>query len=133
MEQPDGVSAETSGDDDLEPDARRRPPRCSCKPAVDVTLRSAQKVWGSRTLTVILTGMGSDGLAGARSLRGVGGRVLAQDAATSVVWGMPGAVAREGLPELLPLDDVAPVILTAVEGTALATIAITNMTGMGAR
>jgi two-component system chemotaxis response regulator CheB len=108
----------------------------SCKPAVDVTLRSAQKVWGSRTLTVILTGMGSDGLAGARGLRAAGGRVLAQDAATSVVWGMPGAVAREGLVErLLPLDDIAPAILAAVEGSSRpeTTDRSGNMTGLGAR
>lgn len=87
----------------------------SCKPAVDVTLRSAQALWGSRTLTVILTGMGSDGLSGARALRAAGGRVIAQNAETSVVWGMPGAVVRAGLAdEVLPLHGIAPAIVDAV-------------------
>jgi two-component system chemotaxis response regulator CheB len=99
----------------------------SCRPAVDVTLRSAQQVWGSRTLTVILTGMGSDGLAGARLLHAAGGRVLAQDAATSVVWGMPGAVVKSGIADaVLPLDEVAPALLAALENTGLTT-------GTGAR
>ena len=89
----------------------------SCKPAVDVTLRSALKVWGGRTLTVILTGMGSDGLAGTRALHAAGGRVLAQDPETSVVWGMPGAVVKAGLAHaVLPLDDIAPAVLTALDG-----------------
>ncbi|MGQ0843547.1 MAG: chemotaxis-specific protein-glutamate methyltransferase CheB [Sporichthyaceae bacterium] len=91
----------------------------SCKPAVDVTLRSAQALWGSRTLTVILTGMGSDGLAGAKALRGAGGRVLAQDAETSVVWGMPGAVVRAGIADaVLPLSSIAAAIVEGVRSPA---------------
>lgn len=89
----------------------------SCKPAVDVTLRHAKTLWGPRTLTVILTGMGSDGLAGARDLRQVGGKVLAQDAETSVVWGMPGAVIKAGVADaVLPLSQIAPAIVSAVRG-----------------
>ncbi|WP_019873637.1 chemotaxis-specific protein-glutamate methyltransferase CheB [Sporichthya polymorpha] len=89
----------------------------SCKPAVDVTLRHAKALWGPRTLTVILTGMGSDGLAGARDLRAAGGRVIAQDAETSVVWGMPGAVAKAGVADaVLPLARIAPTIVDAVRG-----------------
>lgn len=84
----------------------------SCRPAVDVTLRSAAAVWGSRALTVILTGMGHDGLAGARGLHAAGGSVFVQDEETSVVWGMPGAIAREGLADrTLPLDDIAAAIV----------------------
>lgn len=94
----------------------------SCRPAVDVTLRQAQALWGSRTLTVILTGMGSDGLIGARALRQAGGRVIVQDADTSVVWGMPGAVARAGLADaVLPLSEIAPAIVAAVRSRAGAT------------
>lgn len=92
----------------------------SCKPAVDVTLRHAQALWGPRTLTVILTGMGSDGLTGARSLRQAGGKVIVQDADTSVVWGMPGAVAKAGIADaVLPLDRIAPAIVSAVRGRSV--------------
>lgn len=88
----------------------------SCRPAVDVTLRSAAATWGSRVLTVIMTGMGHDGLAGARALRSLGGSVLAQDEESSVVWGMPGAVVREGIADrVLPLDDIAGAIVSATD------------------
>jgi len=91
----------------------------SCKPAVDVTLRHAQSLWGPRTLTVILTGMGYDGLAGAMALRKAGGRVIAQDEETSVVWGMPGAVVKAGIADaVLPLAGIAPAIVNAVRSTA---------------
>lgn len=99
----------------------------SCKPAVDVTLRSAAEVWGSRALVAILTGMGYDGLEGSRAVRARGGRVLAQDEATSVVWGMPGAVVRGGLADdVLPLDEVAPAIVAAAMGAPA-------LSGMGSR
>ena len=73
------------------------PPECFCKPSVDTMLRSLAASGGPRTLVVILTGMGQDGLAGARLICQKGGRILAQDQASSVVWGMPGAVAGAGL------------------------------------
>ncbi len=73
------------------------PPENFCRPAVDPTLRSLVAACGSRVQAVILTGMGSDGLAGCRALAQAGGAVWAQDEASSVVWGMPGAVARAGL------------------------------------
>lgn len=80
----------------------------SCRPAVDVLFRSVVKVFGGRTLGVILTGMGQDGLRGCQSIREAGGQVLAQDEASSVVWGMPGAVAAAGLAEkVLPLSELA--------------------------
>ena len=87
----------------------------SCRPAVDVLFRSAAKHWGASALAVILTGMGSDGLEGVRILRGEGARVIAQDEQSSVVWGMPGSVVREGLAdEVLPLDDIAGAIVASV-------------------
>ena len=93
------------------------PAENSCRPSVDVTLRSAAEVWGMSTLAVILTGMGSDGLEGVRALRETGARVVVQDEATSVVWGMPGAVARAGLAdEVVPLDDISTAIAGAARG-----------------
>lgn len=73
------------------------PPENFCRPAVDPMLRSLMYIYRDNVLTVILTGMGSDGLEGCRGLVAAGGHVFAQDEASSVVWGMPGAVARAGL------------------------------------
>ncbi len=79
-----------------------------CKPAVDPLFASAAKVWGSWNLAVILTGMGADGTEGAGEIVAAGGNVLAQDEASSVVWGMPGAVAHAGhCAAILPLDRIA--------------------------
>ncbi len=79
-----------------------------CRPAVDVLFRSMAAVYGPGVLAVVLTGMGSDGLKGCRAVRERGGSVLAQDQATSAVWGMPGAVAQAGLAhKVLPLDAIA--------------------------
>ena len=89
-----------------------------CRPAVDVLFRTAAAVYGSGVLAVVLTGMGSDGMVGCRVIRGQGGAVLAQDQASSTVWGMPGAVANAGLAhKVLPLRDVAPEILRLVSRT----------------
>src|SRR5205823_12956918 len=80
------------------------PPENSCRPAVDVLLRSVAKAFGPHSLTVILTGMGQDGLRGCEAIREAGGQILAQDEVTSVVRGMPGHVARARLPDpVLPL------------------------------
>ena len=68
-----------------------------CRPSVDVLFRSAAATFGPATLAVVLTGMGSDGLASSRLIRAQGGTVLAQDQATSAVWGMPGAVVQAGI------------------------------------
>jgi two-component system, chemotaxis family, protein-glutamate methylesterase/glutaminase len=88
------------------------PPEHFCKPAVDPMLRSITTVLGGRALAVILTGMGHDGLAGCRGLVAAGGAVLAQNEATSVVWGMPGAVAQAGLCRaVLPLNRIAEEII----------------------
>ena len=79
-----------------------------CRPSVDVLFRTAALATAGRLLGVILTGMGSDGLAGCRAVRAAGGAVIVQDAATSVIWGMPGAVANAGLAnKILPLDALA--------------------------
>lgn len=91
------------------------PPENSCRPAVDVLFRSVVAVYGGHTLGVILTGMGQDGLRGCEYVRDVGGQVIAQDEATSVVWGMPGFVARAGLADrVLPLQAIAGEIVNRV-------------------
>jgi two-component system, chemotaxis family, protein-glutamate methylesterase/glutaminase len=79
-----------------------------CKPAVDPLFASAAEVWGSKVLALVLTGMGSDGLAGAKSIVAAGGHIMAQDEASSVVWGMPGQVTNAGLcSAVLPLSEIA--------------------------
>ena len=84
------------------------PPENFCRPAVDPMLRSVVAACEGRVTAVILTGMGSDGMLGCKAVAAAGGTVLAQDEATSVVWGMPGAVARAGLAQmLLPPDQLA--------------------------
>jgi two-component system chemotaxis response regulator CheB len=79
-----------------------------CKPAVDPLFTSAAEVWSQKVLALVLTGMGSDGLRGSQAIAAAGGSILAQDEATSVVWGMPGQVAHAGLASaVLPLNDIA--------------------------
>ncbi|OYV41014.1 MAG: hypothetical protein B7Z80_03060 [Rhodospirillales bacterium 20-64-7] len=93
------------------------PPENFCKPAVDPMLRSIAELFGAKAVAVILTGMGHDGLAGCRSLVSVGGTVLAQDEATSVVWGMPGAVAQAGICDaVLPVNHLAEKIVAIAGG-----------------
>jgi two-component system, chemotaxis family, protein-glutamate methylesterase/glutaminase len=93
------------------------PPENSCRPAVDPMLRSVVAAYGNRALGVIMTGMGRDGLQGMTALHEAGGPVFAQDEASSVVWGMPGAVARSGAAdEVLSLDALAPAIIHRVAG-----------------
>jgi two-component system chemotaxis response regulator CheB len=83
------------------------PPENFCRPAVDPMLRSAAATYRGRILTIILTGMGQDGLKGGRAVVEAGGTIIAQDEATSVVWGMPGAVATAGLcSAVLPLSEL---------------------------
>jgi two-component system chemotaxis response regulator CheB len=82
-------------------------PENSCRPAVDVLFRSVADVYQSHALAVEMTGMGQDGLRGCQHIREAGGQILAQDQATSVVWGMPGFVANAGLADrILPLDQL---------------------------
>jgi len=99
-------------------DADDGPPEHSVKPSVDVLLRSAVEVWGGNILSVILTGMGEDGLSGCKEVVSAGGMVIAQDSATSLVWGMPGAVAKAGLAtEVVPLSEVPGLVTRMVHGT----------------
>jgi two-component system chemotaxis response regulator CheB len=88
------------------------PPEHSCRPAVDVLFRSVASAYGAGALGVVLTGMGSDGLKGCEMIREAGGSVFAQDEASSVVWGMPGFVARAELAErVLPLEMIGPTLV----------------------
>ena len=83
------------------------PPENYCRPAVDTMLRSIAAAYGPQVLTVILTGMGHDGCAGGQAIVEGGGTVIAQDEATSVVWGMPGAAAAAGVcSAVLPIDEI---------------------------
>lgn len=88
------------------------PPENSCRPAVDVMFRAAQATFHGPAIAVVLTGMGQDGLRGVEALRPTGSYVIAQDEESSVVWGMPGAVARAGLANaVLPLRCIVPEIM----------------------
>lgn len=83
------------------------PPVNFCRPAADPMLQSITELYGPRVLLVVLTGMGQDGMVGAQSVVEAGGTVIVQDEMTSVVWGMPGAVATRGLcSAVLPLDQI---------------------------
>lgn len=91
-------------------------PENSCRPAVDVLFRSVAKSYGSKVLSVVLTGMGQDGLKGCEAIAAAGGQVLVQDEASSVVWGMPGAVSNAGLADkVLPLRELGPEILRRIQ------------------
>ena len=88
-----------------------------CKPAVDPLFASAAEVWGNKVLALVLTGMGSDGLSGAKEIVAAGGHVIAQDEETSVVWGMPGQVTNAGLcSAVLPLPEIGGRITRLFKG-----------------
>jgi len=94
------------------------PPESFCRPAVDVLFREAASVYGSSAIAAILTGMGSDGTQGARHLTSAGCMVIAQDEATSIVWGMPGSVAKAGLAhEVLPLEAIGRALKGHITGS----------------
>ena len=93
------------------------PRQNSCRPAVDALFASIGEVYGGAVVAVILTGMGQDGLRGAEILKARGASIVAQDEASSVVWGMPGAVVNAGLADrVLPLNEVVPEILRQSAG-----------------
>jgi two-component system chemotaxis response regulator CheB len=93
------------------------PPVNFCKPAVDPLFSSAIDVWQGGVLAVVLTGMGSDGMRGGKEIVAAGGNVIAQDEATSVVWGMPGAAANAGIcAAVLPLGQIAPKLVRLFSG-----------------
>ena len=97
-------------------ETNQQAPENSCRPAVDVLFRSVAAAFGPRVLAVIMTGMGNDGLQGCSAIRQAGGEVYVQDEASSVVWGMPGFVARAGLAlKTLPLANIAGEIVRRVD------------------
>jgi two-component system, chemotaxis family, protein-glutamate methylesterase/glutaminase len=93
------------------------PPVNFCKPAVDPLFTSAIDVWQAGVLAVVLTGMGSDGMRGGREIVAAGGSVIAQDEASSVVWGMPGAAANAGIcAAILPLNQIGSKLVRVFAG-----------------
>jgi len=93
----------------------QEPPENSCRPAVDVLFRSVARSYGANVLAVVLTGMGADGTRGSATVREAGGAVIAQDQASSVVWGMPGSVVAASLVDrVCPLNEIVPEILRRV-------------------
>src|SRR6266705_701188 len=93
------------------------PPVNFCKPAVDPLFTSAIDVWQGGVLAVVLTGMGSDGMRGGKEIVAAGGNVIAQDEASSVVWGMPGAAAHAGIcAAILPLNQIASKLVRVFSG-----------------
>jgi two-component system chemotaxis response regulator CheB len=93
------------------------PPENFCRPAVDPLFRSVVTAFDGAVLAVVLTGMGADGRNGAGEVRAAGGTVIVQDQASSVVWGMPGAVSQAGFAdEILPLDRIPEAIARHLSG-----------------
>ena len=98
--------------------SHQSPPENSCRPAVDVLFRSVADTYGANALAVVMTGMGQDGLRGAERLRVKGAQIVAQDEATSVVWGMPGFVVEAGLADqVLPLPEIGSEIVRRVKAS----------------
>jgi two-component system chemotaxis response regulator CheB len=94
------------------------PPVNFCRPAVDVLFRDAAAIFKNSALAVVLTGMGSDGTQGARLLSAAGATVIAQDEASSTVWGMPGSIVKAGLAQdVLPLESIGPAIKAHIVGS----------------
>jgi two-component system chemotaxis response regulator CheB len=104
------------------------------RPAVDVLFRSMAEVYGERTLALVLTGMGQDGMKGSEPIIACGGQIVVQDEATSIVWGMPGSVAHAGLAQhILPLGDIAEHIVRVAQRSQSASSAARNDVALGAR
>jgi two-component system chemotaxis response regulator CheB len=109
----------------------------SCRPSVDYLFHSAARMYGAGTLALVMTGMGADGLSGARAIHERGGVVLAQDQASSVVWGMPGRVTEAGIAgSILPLSMIADELKRRVgmcrktPGRALTALTLARRGGM---
>ncbi len=93
------------------------PQENSSRPSVDVLFRSVAEIYGPRSLAVVMTGMGKDGLRGCEEIREAGGQIMVQDEASSVVWGMPGFVAQAGLADrVVPLERIGFEIVRKVKG-----------------
>jgi len=107
------------GDGGVVAELSDEPPENACRPAADPLFRTAAAVWGAGTLGVVLTGMGRDGLEGARAIVAAGGAVIVQDEFTSTIWGMPGHVARAGLADaVLPLGQLGAEVALRVSRRA---------------
>lgn len=92
------------------------PPENSCRPAVDVLFRSIADNYGGHALGLVMTGMGQDGLRGCERMHDIGGQIIVQDEATSVVWGMPGFVAKAGIADrILPVEQLGQALVECVE------------------
>ena len=99
----------------------QQPPENSCRPSVDVLFRSVAGLFSGSAFAVVLTGMGQDGLRGCQMLAQAGAEIVVQDEATSVVWGMPGFVAREGIADaVLPIAEIGPHLLKRVASRQVA-------------
>lgn len=108
-------------------DLNQGAPENSCRPAVDVLFRSVAHVYGPNALAVVMTGMGADGARGAAEIHEAGGEVFVQDEATSVVWGMPGAVASAGLADkICPLQKISEEVTRRITGHRVQTSAAAN-------
>jgi two-component system, chemotaxis family, protein-glutamate methylesterase/glutaminase len=94
------------------------PPECSCRPSVDYLFRSLIEVYGGRVLAAVLTGMGEDGWIGARLVHQAGGKVLAQDEASSTVYGMPRGPIEAGIAPAVPLELMADAIVQCLRGVS---------------
>jgi two-component system chemotaxis response regulator CheB len=96
----------------------QEPPENSCRPAVDVLFRSVAQTYGPNVLAVVMTGMGSDGARGSMHIREAGGEIVVQDEASSVVWGMPGAVVSAGVADkICPLPEISQEIVRRVSSS----------------
>lgn len=97
------------------------PPVNFCRPSVDIMFTSLAEAYGPALTATVLTGMGRDGLIGAQTVKRLGGRVIVQDQATSVVWGMPGAIAKAGVADaILPLAQIGGALAGAAQGAVAA-------------
>lgn len=106
--------------DELAVQISHEPTASGCRPSVDPMLASLAQTCGPRALAIILSGMGTDGLAGSRLLHDAGGTIFAQDPASSAVWGMPGAVARAGLARLVaPAETLGQAVMACAAARAL--------------
>jgi two-component system, chemotaxis family, protein-glutamate methylesterase/glutaminase len=103
----------------------QEPPENSCRPAVDVLFRSAVQVYGGSVLGVVMTGMGSDGARGAAHIVEAGGQIVVQDEASSVVWGMPGAVVSAGIADkVCPLAEMGQEVIRRVIASRMSSTAV---------
>lgn len=107
-----------TGGDFVTVELNQEPAENSCRPAADPLFRSAAAIYGERLLAVVMTGMGSDGLRGCEAVKQSGGMVIVQDKASSVVWGMPGAVVKAGLADAVySLEDLAPALIERLQNS----------------